>query len=72
LLGLKSELANVYLHLYQLVSKNNVPDAKGMPDNLMHSKVNVFDDGSNTVQLWEGSHNATTRAMMGNNLEERP
>jgi hypothetical protein len=69
LLGLKSELANVYLHLYQLVGKNDVPDAKGMPDNLMHSKVYVFDNGSNTVQLWVGSHNATTRAMMGINFE---
>jgi hypothetical protein len=69
LLDLKSELANVYLHLYQLIGKNDVPDAKGMPDNLMHSKVYVFDDGSNTVQVWVGSHNATTRAMMGINFE---
>ncbi len=69
LAGLRSEMANVYLHLYQLVGKNDVPDAKGMPDNLMHSKVYVFDDGSNTVQLWVGSHNATSRAMLGINFE---
>lgn len=69
LAGLRSEMANVYLHLYQLVGKNDVPDAKGMPDNLMHSKVYVFDDGSNTVQLWIGSHNATSRAMLGINFE---
>jgi phosphatidylserine/phosphatidylglycerophosphate/cardiolipin synthase-like enzyme len=62
-------MANVYLHLYQLVGKNDVPDAKGMPDSLMHSKVYVFDDGSNTVQLWVGSHNATSRAMLGINVE---
>jgi PLD-like domain len=67
--SLRSALGNVYLHLYQLVGKNDVPDAKGMPDNLMHSKVYVFDDGSNTVQLWVGSHNATSRAMLGINFE---
>jgi hypothetical protein len=69
LLDLKNTRANVYLHLYQLVGKNDVPDAKGMPDNLMHSKVYVFDDGSNTVQVWVGSHNATSRAMLGINFE---
>lgn len=67
--SLRIKMANVYLHLYQLVGKNDVYDAKGMPDNLMHSKVYVFDDGSNTVQLWVGSHNATSRAMLGINFE---
>jgi len=67
--SLRIERANVYLHLYQLVGKNDVSDAKGMPDNLMHSKVYIFDDGSNTVQLWVGSHNATSRAMLGINFE---
>jgi hypothetical protein len=62
-------MANVYLHIYQLVGKNDVPDAKGMPDNLMHSKVYVFDDGSDKVKLWVGSHNATSRAMLGINFE---
>lgn len=66
---LRANMANVYLHLYQLVGKNDVPDSKGMPDNLMHSKVYVFDDGSDKVQLWVGSHNATTRAMLGINFE---
>lgn len=66
---MRRSLGNVYLHLYQLVGKNDVSDAKGMPDNLMHSKVYVFDDGSDTVQLWVGSHNATTRAMSGINFE---
>lgn len=69
LTDLRRSAGNVYLHLYQLVGKNDVPDAKGMPDNLMHSKVYVFDDGSNTVQLWVGSHNATSRAMLGINFE---
>lgn len=69
LTDLRRSAGNVYLHLYQLVGKNDVPDAKGMPDNLMHSKVYVFDDGTNTVKLWVGSHNATTRAMLGINFE---
>jgi len=69
LADLRREMANIYLHLYHLVGKNDVKDAKGMPDNLMHSKVYVFDDGSNTVHMWVGSHNATSRAMQGINHE---
>lgn len=60
---------NVYLLLYQLVGKTEVPDAKGIPDHLMHSKVLVFNTSAAECVIWVGSHNATNRALRGINFE---
>lgn len=69
LASLKEANANIYLHLYQLVGKTEVPDSKGIPDNLMHSKVYVFESIKGEIKIWIGSHNATMRAMTAINFE---
>lgn len=61
--------AQVYLHLFQLVGKTETSDSKGIPDHLMHSKVFVFEDGSDECVIWIGSHNGTARALLGINFE---
>lgn len=61
--------ANIYLYLFQIVGKTEVPDARGIPDHLMHAKVFVFDYGSNEIKIWVGSHNGTRRALLGLNFE---
>ncbi|WBY02798.1 hypothetical protein PE066_04460 [Ramlibacter tataouinensis] len=70
LAALKQAGANVYLHLYALVGRTEVPDSKGVPDNLMHSKVLVFEsEGKDECAIWIGSHNGTARALLGLNFE---
>jgi hypothetical protein len=69
LVDLKAGGANLYLHLFQLVGRTEVPDSKGIPDHLMHSKVLVFDSGASEIAIWIGSHNATARALTGINYE---
>ncbi len=67
---LKSVGANVYLYLYNLVGRTEVPDSKGVPDHLMHSKILIFEHGSqDECAIWIGSHNGTARALMGINFE---
>ena len=61
--------ANIYLYLFQIVGKTEVPDAKGIPDHLMHAKVFVFDYGTSEIKIWAGSHNGTRRALLGLNFE---
>ena len=59
--------ANIHLHHYALAN-NNIPDEK-YRENLLHSKIIVFDYGNNKVEVWLGSHNFTRRALLGINLE---
>ena len=66
---LRSENSNIYLHLFQLIGRTEVNDSKGIPDNLMHSKVYIFENETELVKIWIGSHNATLRAMTGINFE---
>ena len=61
--------SNVYLYLFQLVGRTESADSKGIADHLMHSKVLVFDYGTDEVKIWVGSHNGTARALQGINFE---
>jgi hypothetical protein len=61
--------AHVFLHLFQLVGHTEVTDSKGVPDQLMHSKVLMFEDHSDECAIWVGSHNGTARAILGINFE---
>ena len=61
--------ANIYLYLFQIVGRTEVPDGKGTPDHLMHAKVFVFDYGTSEIKIWVGSHNGTRRALLGLNFE---
>lgn len=65
----KSQSANIYLYLFQIVGKTEVPDSKGIPDHLMHAKVLIFDYDLDEVKIWVGSHNGTRRALFGLNFE---
>jgi hypothetical protein len=67
--ALKAAGGNVHLLLYQLVGKTEVPDSKGIPDHLMHSKVLVFNMSEKDCVVWIGSHNGTKRALHGINFE---
>ncbi len=67
---LHSAGANVYLHLEQTTSSSSwegpVPR---MPNGLMHTKLLLFDRPDGTARLWCGSHNWTSRALGGLNIE---
>lgn len=69
LCSLSSIGGNIFLNLYQITGKTEVPDSKGIPDNLMHSKVYIFNHADNNATIWVGSHNGTFRAMGGINTE---
>ena len=69
LCGINALGGNIFLNLYQLTGKTEVHDAKGIPDNLMHSKVYIFNHENAKATIWVGSHNGTFRAMGGINSE---
>jgi hypothetical protein len=67
------DAANVFLHL-ERIPKQTIPDLRylterGMPEHLLHQKILLFDIPGNGAELWVGSHNWTTRALEGPNIE---
>ena len=64
---LSSSGANILLHLEE--PGPDVPSPRRMPNNLMHAKTLLFDIDDNLAELWVGSHNATSRAYGGLNIE---
>lgn len=69
LAGFRRLGANVHILLYRLIGRTEVADSKGIPDQLMHSKVLVFNTSPTECHVWVGSHNATNRALRGINFE---
>ena len=63
--------ANVYLHLEKLVKSKRNPHLfpYGMPPYLLHQKMLLFDYRGADAELWVGSHNWTSRAIHGPNIE---
>jgi tetratricopeptide (TPR) repeat protein len=61
--------ANLFLHLYKIPTSFKLEGIKGLPNNLMHSKVFYFLMNNGSVKIWIGSHNATNRALQGVNIE---
>jgi hypothetical protein len=59
--------ANVHLHLEH--PGLDLPAPSGMPNHLMHAKTMLFDLPDGLAELWVGSHNATSRALGGVNIE---
>jgi len=60
--------ANLLLHLRKIEGDTEIKNT-GMPTNLLHSKVLLFDMPDGTAELWVGSHNWTRRALDNINLE---
>ena len=58
----------MFLHLRKIEgdTENGV---KGMPENLLHTKLLLFDMPDGKGELWIGSHNWTKRAILNLNIE---
>jgi hypothetical protein len=61
--------ANVLLHLWRASGNTELPGTLGIPKNLMHSKIMLFDFADGRATAWIGSHNGTNRAICGLNIE---
>lgn len=61
--------ANVLLHLWRASGNTELPGTLGLPKNLMHSKILLFDLADGQAIAWIGSHNGTNRAIAGINIE---
>jgi len=60
----KFGVTEIYLHSYR-----QAPSEYTQNTNLLHSKVFVFEQDNDNVEIWVGSHNLTTFALKGLNLE---
>lgn len=69
LVNLREYGANVLLHLLRASGNTELPGTLGLPKNLMHSKIMLFDLGDDQATAWIGSHNGTNRAIAGINIE---
>jgi hypothetical protein len=69
LVNLRECGANVLLHLWRASGNTELPGTLGLPKNLMHSKVMLFDVADGGATVWIGSHNGTNRAIAGINIE---
>lgn len=61
--------ANVYLHIARLPARSLPSSRIGMPPQLLHTKMLLFDMQHGLSELWVGSHNWTPRALEGINFE---
>jgi hypothetical protein len=69
LVDLRECEANVLLHLWRASGSTELPGTLGLPKNLMHSKIMLFDHPGGRATAWVGSHNGTNRAISGLNIE---
>jgi hypothetical protein len=69
LVDLRERGANVLLHLWRASGNTELPGTLGLPKNLMHSKIMLFDLAEDQAIAWIGSHNGTNRAVAGINIE---
>jgi hypothetical protein len=60
---------NVLLHLWRASGATELPGTLGLPKNLLHSKIMLFDLPGGRATAWIGSHNGTNRAVAGINIE---
>ena len=62
----ETDKSNFYIHLYKAAV---VLDENKKESHLMHAKLLHFDYGDGKTETWIGSHNFTSQALMGFNIE---